>query len=264
MKYTSARKLIEQIAYTTGSDIDWLFCYVLKIKRSRLITVDNITKSQFIKLKKYAKRLRTMPLSIAIGETEFLGLKIKVNKQVLTPREETEELADYVIKNIGNNNCKVLDLCCGSGAIGISVAKLTNSVVTCADISGFAIKTTKQNCKLHNVSVNVIKSDMLNNVWGTFDFIVCNPPYIKLGDSQVEDKVDKNEPHLALYAPNNGYYFYEYLSKNVCPYLKPKGKLCLEVGKDMAQNVARMFDKFAKVEIIKDMQNIDRFVIVTK
>lgn len=163
-----------------------------------------------------------------------------------------------------NKNAKVLDLCCGSGAIGIAIAKFSQSDVTCADISKYAIKTTKQNCKINGVKCDLVRSDMLKNVWGTFDWIVCNPPYIAFGDGQVEDKVDKNEPHLALYAPNNGYYFYEYLAKNVRPYLKTGAKLCLEVGKDMAQNIAELFSDFAKVEILKDMQNIDRFVIITK
>lgn len=264
MKYITVRQQIEKIANQTGADIDWLFCYVLQTTRSRLAINPDIDKKQLIKLKKYAKKLSTMPLSIAIGETQFLGLKIRVNKKVLTPREETEELADYVIKQIKDSKAKVLDLCCGSGAIGIAIAKFSPSDVTCVDISKFAIKTTKQNCKINGIKCDIIHSDMLKNVWGTFDWIVCNPPYIKLGDVRVEEKVDKNEPHLALYAPNDGYYFYEYLAQNVRPYLKTNAKLCLEVGEGMAQNVAKLFSGFAKVEILKDMQNIDRFVIVTK
>lgn len=264
MKYTTVRHQIEQIAGSSNSDIDWLFCYVLNISRSKLATQPDVDKKQLAKLKKYAKRLATMPLSIALGETEFLGLKMKVNNNVLTPRAETEELAAYVIKHLQNQKAKVLDLCCGSGAIGIAIAKFATSDVTCADISKFAIKITKKNCKINDVKCTIIRSDMLKNVWGTFDWIVCNPPYIALGDSQVEDKVNKNEPHLALYAPNNGYYFYEYLAQNVRPYLKTGAKLCLEVGIDMAQNVAKLFSDFKSVEILKDMQNIDRFVIVTK
>lgn len=266
MNYITARKNIETIANADISDIDWLFCEILGVNRSQLNNGLCITKKQYKKLLKYAKKLaKNMPLSIALGKTEFLGLPIKVNKHILTPRQETEELADYVIKQIANKpNINVLDLCCGSGAVGIAIAKNTKAVVTCSDISKHAIKFTKANAKLNGVSIKTIKSDMLNNVWGNFNYIVCNPPYIKYGDTNVQTSVHKWEPHLALYAKENGYYFYKYLADKAKIYMLTGSKLCLEVGKDMAQNVADLFLDYTKTEIIKDMQNIDRFVIVTK
>lgn len=264
MDYLKVRKQIEQISQADKADIDWLFCYCLDINRNQLHAMPNITKKQHKTLTKYAQKLQKTPLSVALGETQFLGLKILVNRHVLSPRCETEELADYVIKDIGQRNARVLDLCCGSGAIGISIAQNTNAKVTCSDISRHALKKTRQNCKINNLNVKIVKSDMLNNIFGNFDYIVCNPPYIAKNDENIEEKVKNFEPHLALYAPNNGYYFYEYLAKHADRYLVKNSKLCLEVGINMAQNVAKLFDNYSQVKIIKDMQGIERFVIVEK
>ena len=266
MEYSVIRKKIEEIAKTDDSDIDWLFCDVLGVKRSELMAKPEVSKKQYKQINKVAKRLaKGMPLSVAMGKTEFYGLNIKVSNKVLTPRPETEELADYIIKDIADKQgVKVLDLCCGSGAIGISVAKNINANVVCADISKYAIKTTKNNAKHNNANVVIVKSDMLKNIFGNFDYIVCNPPYIAYEDPEVEKRVNKYEPHLALYAPNEGYYFYEYLAHNIGIYMLSGSKLCLEVGKGMANNVADMFKNFSAIEIIKDMHGIDRFVIVTK
>lgn len=266
MDYLIVRKQIENIANCDSADIDWLFCEVLNIKRSKLVTKPQVNNKQYKQLLKYAKRLQKgMPLSVALGKTEFYGLPILVNKHVLTPRPETEELADYVIKDItGKNNINVLDMCSGSGAIGIAIAKNTSASVTCADISHFAIKTTLKNAKLNGVCIRVIKSNMLNNVWGNFDYILCNPPYIAYGDSDVETRVHKFEPHLALYAQDNGYWFYNYLAQYASSYMLSGSKLCLEVGINMAKKVANLFKDFATTEIIKDMQGIERMVIVTK
>ncbi len=265
MDYLVVRKQIETIANTNVADVDWLFCEVLGIKRSQLASKPNITARQYKLLTKLAKRLkRGMPLSVALGHCEFYGLPMVVDKHVLTPRAETEELVDYAIKDIGlKRNINVLDLCCGSGAIGIAIAKNTNAKVTCADISSFAIKTTRRNAKLNNVKIKTIKSNMLKNIFGNFDYIICNPPYIAFGDPAVDAKVFNYEPHIALYAPNNGYYFYEYLAQNIGRYMIKNSKLCLEVGIDMAQNVAKLFKDF-NVEILKDMQGIERMVIITK
>ena len=266
MDYIIARKNIEDIANAETADIDWLFCEVLGVKRGFLATKPTVTNLQYKQLVKYAKRLkRGMPLSVILGQTEFYGLPIKVNKHVLTPRAETEELTDYVTKQLqDNSNAKVLDLCCGSGAIGIAIAKNTCASVTCVDISRYAIKTTRKNAKLNGVNIKVLKSDMLTNVFGNFDYIVCNPPYIAYGDPAVETAVHNWEPHLALYANDNGYYFYKYLAQNVGIYMLKGSKLCLEVGQNMAQTVAKMFKNFSNTEILKDMQGIERMVIVTK
>lgn len=266
MEYSVVRKQIEDIASAEKSDIDWLFCEVLGIKRSMLAAKPQISKKQHKLLLKIAKRLKKgMPLSVALGKTEFYGLPIMVNRYVLTPRAETEELADYVIKDIASKQgIKVLDLCSGSGAIGIAIAKNTQASVTCADISRHAIKITHNNTKLNGVNIKVIKSDMLKNVWGNFDYIVCNPPYIAYGDKAIEARVHNYEPHLALYAKDHGYYFYNYLAQDVGAYMLKGSKLCLEVGINMAQTTANLFSAFAKTEIIKDMQGIERMVIVTK
>lgn len=266
MDYLSARAKIESIANAEPSDIDWLFCEVLNINRSGLVLLKQIESKAYKQLVKYAKRLRRgMPLSVALGYTYFYDCKIMVNKHVLTPRPETEELCDMLIKDIkqSNKKVKVLDLCCGSGACGIAIKKARNNAdVTLADISKYAIKTTKQNAKNLNANVKIIKSDMLNNITGKFDYIICNPPYIAYGDKDVQPSVHKWEPHLALYAPDNGYKYYKLLSSSVFDYLNDGGKLYLEVGHIMAKNVAALFGSNAQIKT--DMQKIERFVIVTK
>lgn len=266
MEYILVRKQIESIANADLADIDWLFCEVLNVKRSMLVTNPTINKKQYKLLLKYAKRLQKgMPLSVALGKTEFYGLPFYVNKHILTPRPETEELTEYVINQIATKpNIKVLDLCCGSGAIGIAIAKNTTASVTSVDISLKAIRITQKNAKVNGVKIKTIRSNMLKKVFGNYDYIVCNPPYIAYGDTNVQQSVHNWEPHLALYATDNGYYFYKYLAQNVGIYMLSGSKLYLEVGQNMAPNVAQLFSDFSKTEIIKDMQGIQRIVVVTK
>lgn len=269
MDYVTCRNKIESLANADSSDIDWLFCEVLKIKRSELARIKIIDKTDYKKLVYYAKKLkRGMPLSIALGFTEFCDNTIMVSSKVLTPRFETEELTSLVIKEILNNPkpVKVLDLCCGSGAIGVSIKKKCKSLanITSSDISRHAIKFTKKNAKINQVDIHIIKSDMFKNIWGHFDYIVCNPPYISYGDPEVQKNVNEWEPHLALYAPENGYKFYKILSQQAKNYLFVGGKLCLEVGHTMAKTVAQMFKDNYATNIIKDINGIERFVIITK
>ena len=267
MKYFELRKEIE-LLNIEKSDIDWLFCEVLNIKRSQLGGQIEILRPQKKLIKKYAKKLSAgQPFSQVVGHVEFMGNKILVNKNVLSPRSETEELADMIIKDIKSNqkqNINVLDLCTGSGAIAVAAKTHTNASVTASDISGKALKVAKKNAKLNNAEISFVKSDMLNDIWGLFDYIVCNPPYIAYGDPAVDPSVNKFEPHLALYAEENGYHFYKILAGQVDNYLHKNGKLYLEVGVGMAQKVADLFKGYSSSEIKKDMQGIERFVIVTK
>ena len=266
MDYLSCRKQIESISNADSSDIDWIFCEVLKVKRLQLQKNLIVTKNNQKILIKYAKKLKKgMPLAQVLGYTEFYGLKFIVNKNVLCPRSETEELCDLLVKEIGQKaSVKVLDLCTGSGALAISVQKCTNSQVTASDISKKALKTAKNNAKLNKSSVNFVKSDLFNNIYGIFDYIICNPPYIDINDEKVDFSVRKYEPALALFAPDDGYKFYKDIAKSAKNYMLAGGKLFLEVGIGMAQNVAKLFDDYSNVIIKKDLEGVDRFVIVTK
>lgn len=290
MQYNQSRKIVDKFCTADYSDIDWLYAEILGVNRSALKSNPKLDKKQHNKIIKLCKKLnKDMPLSIVLGYTDFCGNKILVNKYVLTPRFETEELVDYVIKDIiisknalqGNykienndtatidnssvaSSKRILDLCCGSGAIAIAVSKSTGAKVDASDISNKALKVANRNIRLNKANVNTIKSDMFLNIWGLYDYIICNPPYIDYNDSRVQSNVKKWEPAMALYATDNGYSYYKLLAEQAKLFLAKNGKLCLEVGDGMANSVAELFKEYSSVKILKDNYNKDRMVIVTK
>ena len=170
------------------------------------------------KLEDGIKRLNNgEPVQYIVGNVDFYGYKINVNKNVLIPRFETEELVfktiNLIKKNL-NENIKVLDIGTGSGCISIALKKeIPGLDITAVDISEDALVVAKNNALENNCEINFIKSDLFNNIDDKYDLIISNPPYISY-DEQIMDIVKKNEPHLALYAKNNGLYFYEEIIKN--------------------------------------------------
>ena len=148
-----------------------------------------------------------IPVQYIVGDVDFYKYNFIVNQNVLIPRFETEELVDNTIRYIKANfsgEVKIIDVGCGSGAIGITLAKeLENAKVTCLDISDDALDVTRENAKRLNVSINVLKGDMLDYVNGKYDVVISNPPYIAINE-EIEDIVKNNEPHLALYSGEDG------------------------------------------------------------
>lgn len=210
------------------------------------------------------------PLQYVIGNVNFYGNKFIINENVLIPRFETEELVEntiILIKKYFKGNIKIIDLGCGSGNIGITLKKeLPESDVTLIDISKEAIKIAKENALLNNVDVNIYQSDMLNNVKDKYDIVISNPPYISY-DEPIEDIVKNNEPHQALYAENNGLYFYEEIIKNIEQNTKDKYLLAFEIGYKQQQDIIDLINKYLKnVKIFtkKDLQNRDRMIFVIK
>ena len=170
----------------------------------------------------YKKLLEGYPIQYLIGYVDFYGYKIYVNENVLIPRYETEYLVQKTInysKKIFNDKLDILDLGTGSGAISIVLGRELNSIVTGVDISEDALNVAKKNAIENKVSINFIKSNMLDSVEGKYDIVVSNPPYIDI-DEKIMDSVKKYEPHLALYAKDNGLYFYKNILSNIKPYLK--------------------------------------------
>ena len=148
------------------------------------------------------------PLQYVIGNVNFYGIKYYINENVLIPRFETEELVEntlqFIDKYFSTDNIDIIDLGCGSGAIGLSLkSKLPKSNVTLLDISKDAIAVAKENAVFLNLDVNFIENDMLNGIKSKYDCIISNPPYIK-SNEEIEDIVKDNEPHLALYAGTDG------------------------------------------------------------
>lgn len=221
------------------------------------------------KLEDGIKRLNSgEPVQYIVGNVDFYGYKINVNKNVLIPRFETEELVfktiNLIKKNL-NENIKVLDIGTGSGCISIALKKeIPGLDITAVDISEDALVVAKNNALENNCEINFIKSDLFNNIDDKYDLIISNPPYISY-DEQIMDIVRKNEPHLALYAKNNGLYFYEEIIKNSSNYLNDKNIIAFEIGYLQANEIKKMAHKYypnSNIIIEKDMQEKDRFVFI--
>ena len=208
------------------------------------------------------------PVQYIVGDVDFYGNIIKVNKNVLIPRRETEELVEKILKRIQVfDNPVIADIGTGSGAIAITLAKKLNTLVYASDISLKALEVAKENVTINKVDVTFFEGDMLkpyikNNI--KLDVIVSNPPYIK-EDEKIEDIVKNNEPHLALYAKNNGLEFYDSILKNASYVLKDKYLIAFEIGMDQGRNVEALAKKYLSnsiVEIEKDLSGKDRFIFV--
>ena len=207
------------------------------------------------------------PVQYIIGDVNFYGNTIKVNKNVLIPRFETEELVEKIIKKIKNKFNKkidVLDLCTGSGCIAITIKKEINSNVTATDISSDALEVAKKNVNLNNVDIKLINSDLFNNIDGKFDCIISNPPYISY-DEEIDEIVKNNEPNIALYAPNNGLYFYEEILKNIKKYLNDEFIIAFEIGYKQGESLVELANKYlddVTIIVEKDLQGRDRFLFI--
>ena len=208
------------------------------------------------------------PIQYVIGEVNFYGYDFKVNENVLIPRFETELLVDKTIKKIKklfNKNVDILDLGTGSGCIAITLKKEADSNVEALDISNKALEVAKENAKLNNVDINFINADMTKYTSKQYDVIISNPPYIAY-DEEVMDIVKNNEPHNALYADNNGLYYYEAIIKNIPKITKDKYLVCFEIGSTQGKEIIEIAHKYLNninITIEKDYANLDRFVFIT-
>lgn len=211
------------------------------------------------------------PLEHITHQKEFMKLNFFVNENVLIPRQDTEILVEEVI-NIANkiNAKKILDICTGSGAIAVSLAKyLPNTEITAIDISNEALKIAKKNSISNKVEkqITFINSDMFTNLNDEkFDIIVSNPPYIKRNIIENLDEEVKKEPYIALDGGEDGLDFYKKIIKEGYQYLKHNGYLCLEIGFDQKIDVIELIeneDKFEKTYSKKDLYDNDR-IIITK
>ena len=210
------------------------------------------------------KRSKHIPLQYLFKSVEFYNTTLKVNKNVLIPRPETEFLCEMVAKNIKatTNYANVLDLCCGSGAIGIALLKNCECQVTLSDVSKKALKVAKKNTALNNVRAELVRSNLFENVHQKYNVIVSNPPYIKESDlNNLEFQVKKYEPLLALNGYEDGLYFYKQIATNAPNYLHNGGKLWLECGMGQAQEIKKLFNiNFKNIKLIKDINGIERYI----
>lgn len=208
-----------------------------------------------------------LPVQYIVGNVDFYGYNFKVNKNVLIPRFETEELVDRTIKYVQkyfDGSVKIVDLGCGSGCISISLSKELGVTVDAVDISSAALEIAKENCVKNNASVNFYLGDMLEPLNSKYDVIISNPPYISY-DEEIDEIVKNNEPVGALYADNDGLYFYDVILKNCKKYLNDKFIIAFEIGYtqgDRIRNMALEYLGDVSVSIEKDLSGKDRFVFI--
>lgn len=209
------------------------------------------------------KRAEHVPLQYIVGETEFMGLKFKVNSSVLIPRQDTETLVEEALKVV-KPGMKVLDLCTGSGCIIVSILHNVTGVEGYAiDISKQALNVAKENARANEVSVLFERSDLFDNVTGTFDVIVSNPPYIPTDEiAKLMPEVQFFEPMEALDGKEDGLYFYRKMIAESGKYLNPQGRLLFEIGYDQGKAVSELMREagFSEVRVIKDLAHNDRVV----
>ncbi len=211
------------------------------------------------------ERLTGRPLWYIFGDTDFYGYTIKVDERVLIPRRETEELVLHVVNGV-DEECQILDLCTGSGAIAIAVSKELekrgiNATVTASDISDDALALAKENAAANEANVHFVKSDLFARIRNRFDVIVSNPPYIPTADIVgLQKEVKEYEPHLALDGGEDGLDYYRRIAKDAPKCLARGGIVIMEVGDGQANDVARLFKHAEYTMIIKDLAGKDRFV----
>ncbi|MBR3162478.1 MAG: peptide chain release factor N(5)-glutamine methyltransferase [Clostridia bacterium] len=219
-------------------------------------------------LKEGLKKLKQgLPVQYIIGNVNFYGNTLKVNKNVLIPRFETEFLVEKTInyaKKYLKEPIKIIDLGTGSGAIAITLKKKLNSIVDAVDISEKALEIAKENAKTNNVEINYIHSNMLEKINDKYDIIISNPPYISYND-EIEEIVKNNEPHIALYADNDGLKYYEAILEKAEKNIKRPGIIAFEIGMNQGEKIKKIAEKNLKnikVKIEKDLNGKDRYLFI--
>ena len=207
------------------------------------------------------------PVQYIVGNVSFYGLTFKVDKRVLIPRFETEQLIEKTLTLLDKDNMDILDIGTGSGCIAITLkSKLPNSLIDACDISEDALNVALENAKLNNVDVSFIYSDLFSNIDKKYDLIISNPPYIAYNE-QIDEIVKNNEPNLALYSDNEGTYYYEQIFKQALKYLKDKYIMAFEIGYkqgDILKEMALKYFPDTLIKVEKDMSGRNRFLFIIK
>ena len=251
--------------------VSWAYLsaeYLLGYSRSDCIV--HASKSIDVKLSNKFKQiivdLKTKkPLQYILGETEFYGFKLKVNKDTLIPRPETEEIVDWVLKESFKS---ALDIGTGSGCIAIALAKYSNANISAIDISKNALKVAKENAILNNVTVEFTQQDIFQaKTLDRVDLIVSNPPYVLNSEKvKMKENVLEHEPHLALFVSNeNPLIFYKKITDLATKSLTSEGKLFFEINEQFANELIAILTQsgFVDIELKKDINDRDRMIKAT-
>lgn len=201
------------------------------------------------------------------GKAYFRDLELVVDERVLIPRPETEELVDLVLKENSKADLRVLDIGTGSGAIAISLKSARPDwQVTASDISQGALQLAEENSKLNQVSLDFVESDVFGQITGTFDVIISNPPYIAYGDKdEVGLNVLASEPHLALFADEDGFAIYRQIIEGAGEHLSENGKLYFEIGYKQGDGLRALLSKHfpqKRIRVLEDIFGKDRKVVM--
>ena len=257
-----------------------VFSHVLNIDRMMLFTKyrDDIEDEEIEKIRYFIQKIgrEKFPVQYLLNEQEFYGRKFYVDKGVLIPRQDTEILVEKMIDTLKDKvlkneiHPKILDIGVGSGIIGITAAlEIESSYVLGVDISDKALETAQKNKEILKVSnIKFLKSNLFENVeFREFDMIVSNPPYISLNEVGImSDDTLLHEPSEALFAENDGLYFYYEICQKASDYLADFGYLLFEIGYKQGKNVAEIMASsgFKNIEVVKDLAGLDRVVIGQK
>ena len=215
----------------------------------------------------YKKLANHIPAQYIIGHAEFFGMQLEVDERVLIPRPETEELVELILDENPKENLKVLDIGTGSGAIALALAKnRPDWTITAADISQDALDLAMENANNQGLTLFFIKSNCFSEISSKYDIIVSNPPYISREDQEeVGLNVLHSEPHLALFADENGLAIYRRIAQESKDYLNDGGKIYLEIGYKQGQSVPELFRENLpekQVRTLKDQFGQDRMVVI--
>lgn len=230
--------------------------------------VDNATVEIFKKQVTAVKKKK--PIQYVIGNVDFYGNIIDINENVLIPRFETELLVEKTInyiKKIFAKKIDIVDIGTGSGCIAITLKQELDCDMDAVDISNKALEVAKKNIQKYNLDINLYQGNILEPLNKKYDVIISNPPYIAY-DEEIMEIVKNNEPNIALYAEDNGLYFYKKIIQNSKKYLKEKSIIAFEIGQEQGQKIKEIAKKFfpnSAITIEQDLQGLDRFVfIITK
>lgn len=255
------------------TDAWYLMEYVTGMNRTKFLLerqnqMDPVMKEKYLAL--VGRRADHTPLQYLTGWQEFMGFAFRVNEHVLIPRQDTEILAEEAVKYLrskkggAERQTKVLDLCTGSGCIAVSLKKLCPDIaVTASDLSEEALKTARENGRILDAHVTWIKSDLFENVEGTYDLIVSNPPYIRTDAiEELSDEVRFCEPRMALDGHEDGLFFYRGITQKAAVFLESGGCLMFEIGYDQGNEVAELLARngFEEIKVLRDLAGLDRVV----
>lgn len=240
-----------------NSDLEYLKKYLKE---------NNLDETNLIKYQK--ELLNNRPIQYIVGNVNFYGNIIEVNEDVLIPRYETEFLVEKTIslaKKYFPQKIDILDLGTGSGCIAITLKKHLKSNIDALDISNKALAIARKNAQNNNVKINFLNKDIATYQEKQYDLIISNPPYIS-EEEEIMDLVKNNEPHIALYAKDNGLYFYKKIIDNLPLITKEKYLLALEIGYNQAipiSEYAKNKLKDINITVEKDLSNKDRYIFIT-